>query len=126
MKMNRMTMALQAFIVVGILGIILVIGYSKKDKEYLTYSREVRRACEKYVADKKIDLKFNEATIIFMKDLLDENYISEIKDKYCIYSVTYSKGFIFSKYKGNKDCSVIIENETEEDNTTIEENNTEE
>ena len=47
--MNRFTMALQAFIVVCLLGIVLVIGYSKQDKGYIEYTRGLRSACIQYM-----------------------------------------------------------------------------
>ncbi len=122
--MNRFTMALQAFIVVCLLGIVLVIGYSKQDKGYIEYTRGLRKACIQYMKDKKIDPKMGETNIIFVSDLLDEEYIDEVKDEYCIVSVIHRQGLLFGKYKANKDCTIKIEpNET---NQTIEENNTKE
>ncbi len=117
MNKFRFTMALQAFLVVGIFLIIILIAYSNQDKEYISYSKEVRKACEKYVLDKKISLKFNESYVIFIKDLLDEEYIEKNNDKFCVYSVTYTRGII-KKFKANKDCNI-------KDETSIEENNTE-
>ena len=115
-------MALQAFIVVCLLGIILVIGYSKQDKTYIEYTRGLRSASKQYMKDKKIDPKMNETTIIFVSDLLEENYIDEIKKEYCIVSVIYRKGLIFGKYKANKDCTVVDDtNETKTTNETINE-----
>ena len=115
-------MALQAFIVVCLLGIILVIGYSKQDKTYIEYTRNLRSASKQYMKDKNIDLKMNETTVIFVSDLLEENYIDEIKKEYCIVSVIYRKGLIFGKYKANKDCTVVDDtNETKTTNETINE-----
>ena len=123
--MNRFTMALQAFIVVCLLGIVLVIGYSKQDKVYLNYTRTLRSASKQYMKDKKIEAKMNDTTIIFVSDLLNEGYIDEIKEEYCIVSVFYRKGLLFGKYEANKDCDMKIEtNETKqvgEDNKTKEE-----
>ena len=74
--------------------------------------------------DKKIDPKIGETNIIFVSDLLDEEYIDEVKDEYCIVSVIHRQGLLFGKYKANKDCTIKIE--TNETNQTIEENNTKE
>lgn len=116
-------MALQGMIVVLLLSAIVLIWYNKQDKEYIAYTRDLRHACEKYMADKKIQLKPNQTAIIFVEDLLEEKYIEEIKEEYCIRSVTYTKELILGKYKANKDCTVIDNNETEvEENETLEEN----
>ena len=122
--MNRFTMALQAFIIVCLLGIVLVIGYSKQDKGYIEYTRGLRSACIQYMKDKNIDPKIGETNIIFVSDLLDEEYIDEVKDEYCIVSVIHRQGLLFGKYKANKDCTIKIE--TNETNQTNEENNTKE
>jgi hypothetical protein len=122
--MNRFTMALQAFIVVCLLGIVLVIGYSKQDKGYIEYTRGLRSACIQYMKDKNINPKIGETNIIFVSDLLDEEYIDEVKEEYCIVSVIHRQGLLFGKYKANKDCTIKIE--TNETNQTIEENNTKE
>ena len=115
-------MALQAFIIVCLLGIILVIGYSKQDKTYITYTRGLRSACNQYMKDKNINPKMGETTVIFVSDLLEEEYIDEIKDEYCIVSVIYRKGLIFGKYKANKDCTVVDDtNDTKTTNETINE-----
>ncbi len=124
--MNKYTMALQGFIVVCLLGIVLVLGYNKKDKEYIAYTRELRNACEKYMSDKNLKPKINETIIIFIDDLLKEEYITTTNDKYCIFSVSYRKGLILGKYKANKDCFIRNENTTKEENKTIENNGTEE
>ncbi len=122
--MNRFTMALQAFIVVCLLGIVLVIGYSKQDKGYIEYTRGLRSACIQYMKDKNINPKIGETNIIFVSDLLDEEYIDEVKEEYCIVSVIHRQGLLFGKYKANKDCTIKIE--TNETNQTNEENNTKE
>ncbi len=122
--MNRFTMALQAFIVVCLLGIVLVIGYSKQDKGYIEYTRGLRSACIQYMKDKNINPKIGETNIIFVSDLLDGEYIDEVKEEYCIVSVIHRQGLLFGKYKANKDCTIKIE--TNETNQTNEENNTKE
>ena len=122
--MNRFTMVLQALIVSGLLGIVLVIGYNQQDKEYIKYTKELKLACQKYMEDNRTKLKFNETTLIFIKDLLDKEYIKEVKEEYCIYSVSYTKGLLFGKYKANKDCDIKDEEENEsliENETVLEE-----
>jgi len=117
-------MALQGLVIVFIFLVIIFIAYNNQDKEYLAYSKEIKSACEKFLSDNKVQLKYNETTVIFMKDLLDGEYIKENKEKYCITSVIYTKGLILGKYKANKDCNVIDKNDTVENKT--EENVTEE
>ncbi len=123
--MNKNTMMLQGFIIVFLLGVILVIGYSKQDREYISYTRELRTACIKYMKDNNTKLKFNETTIIFIDDLLKDEYITTTNDKYCIYSVSYTKGLILGKYKANKDCYIYKKDIKVEEKNTIEENETE-
>ena len=125
LHMSKNLMALQGMIVVLLLSAIVLIWYNKQDKEYIAYTRDLRHACERYMADKKIELKPNQTAIIFLEDLLEQEYISEIKDEYCIKSVTYTKELILGSYKANKDCTKVENNETEvEENNTIEENET--
>ena len=124
MNKFRFTMALQVLIIVGIFAIIILIAYKKQDKGYISFSREVRSACEKYMSNRKDKIKINDSFVIYMKDLLDEELIKENKKEYCVYSVIYTKGIFFDKYKANKDCNIKEENTTEENKT--DENVTEE
>ncbi len=119
--MSRTSMILQALLVAGILGVVILIGFNEKDKEYISYTRNLRTICNQYMKDKKTNLKFNETELIFLSDLVDKEYLDSTENKWCIYSVSFTKGLIFGKYKANKDCTIKDENETENDTVVINE-----
>ena len=120
--MSRTSMILQALLVAGILGVVIIIGFNEKDKEYISYTRNLRTICNQYMKDKNTNLKFNETELIFLSDLVDKEYLDSTENKWCIYSVSFTKGLIFGKYKANKDCTVVDDtNETKTTNETINE-----
>ena len=75
--MNKWMMVLQGVIVCGLLGIVLVIGYGQRDKDYIKYTSELKAASKKYMLNKKINPKINETIVIFVSDLIDGAAVSE-------------------------------------------------
>lgn len=96
-------------------GLILAIGYKTQDKEYLSLTSDLKEVATKYVKDKKISIKFNESSVVFVKDLINEEYIDDNKkiDEYCIKSVVLRKTLFSYKYTINIDCEK--EEEVEEE-----------
>ena len=106
MIMNKLTMFIWGLIIFMMFGIILVIGYKKQDKVFLELSASLEGATKRYIENKKIDLKFNESSKIYLEDLINEEYIEYDKDmdKYCIDSVIVTKGLLRNDYKIDTDC----------------------
>ena len=101
-------MFLWTFIVFLMLGTILFIGLQKRDKVYLDLSSSLEQITKKYVYKNNSSIKINDKKIVFIEELIDNNYIDEdIKkniDKYCIKSIVYTKGLLDDKYTINKEC----------------------
>ena len=106
MIMNRIVMVIWGLIVFMMFGIILMIGYKKQDKVFLELSANLETATKRYVKNKNIELKFNESSKIYVKDLIEEEYIEYDEDieKYCIDSVIVTKGLLHDKYEVNENC----------------------
>ena len=101
-------MILWAFIITLLLSIILVIGYQKKDNDYLKFAASLQNTTKKYIASNHIKTGINNRTLVFVKELLDSNYINEedsekIKE-YCIKSIVYEKGLFKDNYEFIKEC----------------------
>ncbi len=94
-------MVLQAFIVVGLLSAVLLIGYNQQ-KDTKNMDRNIKLAARLYIADKKLKPSFKKPIVIF-KDDLNEKYISgETFNDYCMDNIVVSKGLFRVEYKINK------------------------
>ena len=99
--MNKFTMFIWGLLIFALWGVILLIAYKQRDTDYIEINNELKKVSEKYVSDKKIKIKFNESSKIYIKDLLEEEYIEEDKriDDYCIDSVIVHKGLFGLDYQ---------------------------
>lgn len=94
-------MVLQAFIIVGLLSTVLLIGY-KQQRDTENMDRNIKLAARLYIADKKLKPSFKKPVVIF-KDDLNETYISgDNFDDYCMENIVVSKGLFKVEYKINK------------------------
>lgn len=87
-------------------GVILAIGYSKRDKVYLSLTADLKDVAVRYINKKNIDLKLNESYKIYISDLEESNYINDdtkIKE-YCIDSIVVKRNLIKYSYQFNEDC----------------------
>ena len=96
-----MMMVLQAFIVVGLLSAVLLIGYNQQ-KDARNMDRNIKLAARVYVADKKLKPTFNNPIIIFKDDLEGKYLKSEVFEDYCIEDVMVSKGLFRVEYEIHK------------------------
>ena len=105
--MNKFTMVIWGLLIFSLWGVILLIAYKQRDTEYLEFENNMKKTVEVYIKKKKIDLKFNESTKIYIKDLIEEEYIKEDDEnikKYCVDSVVIYKGLLKTDYQLNMDC----------------------
>ena len=111
--MNKFTMAIWGFTIFTLVSIVLIIGLKQQDKDYAKLTTDLRMVAKKYIGDKKIKLKINESSVIFISDLIEENYLKEDEkiDKYCIKSIVVQREVFRNIFKFNTEC----ENEIEED-----------
>ena len=94
-------MVLQAFIIVGLLSTVLLIGY-KQQRDTENMDRNIKLAARLYIADKKLKPSFKKPVVIF-KDDLNETYIfGDNFDDYCMENIVVSKGLFKVEYKINK------------------------
>ncbi len=101
--MNRFVMFMWGLIIAGIMGIILVLGYNKRDKDYLSYISELKKASRNYMSSKNLTLKYNQKELIFFDDLVSEEFFKDDENKYCIESIIFTKGFLKDKFSLNID-----------------------
>lgn len=110
--MNRFVLFIWAFIMASIFGIILTIGYREKNNEenieYRDYISNIKEISNKYLAKKKINLKYNTPEIIFYSDLKEAELLDEEdENKYCIKSIIVTKGILKNEYEISKDCELV-------------------
>ena len=94
-------MVLQAFIVVGLLSTVLLIGYNQQ-KDVRNVDRNIKLAARIYITDKKLNPTFEKPVIIFKDDLEGKYIKTEVFDDYCIEDVMVSKGLFKDEYKIHK------------------------
>ena len=105
--MNSKIMVLWAFLIVMLLSVLLLLGYIKRDKVYLEFEKKVEKATLVYISDNKIKVETEKATIVFINELVEKEYLKDEEEnikKYCVESVNYTKGLIKDKFKLNKNC----------------------
>ena len=105
--MNKLTMFIWGLLIFALWGVILFIAYKQRDTDYIELNDTLKIVAKTYVKEKNIELKFNESSKIFIKDLIEENYLEEDKkiEKYCVDSIIIHKGIFGLDYKLNEDCS---------------------
>ena len=106
--MNKKIMVLWAVVVVLLLTAIFLIGYSRKDKDYMKLEASIRNATYLYLKNNNQIPEFDESAIVFTEDLLNQEYLKDSKslNKYCIKSVVFTKRLIKDKYKINMECEI--------------------
>ncbi|MBR4178512.1 MAG: hypothetical protein IKR57_04105 [Bacilli bacterium] len=105
--MNNKIMFLWAFIVVGLLSVLLILGYSKRDKVYIELENKIEKATLSYLTDNNLIPKTEETELVFISELLEKEYLKdevENIDKYCIESISFTKGLVKDRYVMNKNC----------------------
>ena len=90
-------------LVVMICGMLVILGLNLEDNKI---ERDLRSAVNHYIEDNNIKLSVANATIIYINELVEDEYIKDSKkyDENCIQSVVVSKGLILNDYTINKEC----------------------
>ena len=109
--MNKVTMFIWGFLVLSLWAIIILIAYKQRDTDYIELNNNLKNVASFYVKNHKIELKFNESSKIFIKDLIEDEYIKEDDNykKYCIDSIIVHRGIFGLEYKLNEDCEAVRE-----------------
>ena len=105
-NMNKKIMVLWAVIVVMLLTAIFLIGYNKRDKKYIELEKKLNDATYLYLKNNDMIPETDESVIVFVSKLVEEEYIKydEELEKYCIESITFTKGLVKDKYEIVKYC----------------------
>ncbi len=106
--MNKKLMVLWAIVIVLLLTAIFLIGYSRKDREYMKLEGSIRTATYSYLKNNNLVPEYDESAIVFIEDLVNEDYLkdSESLNKYCVKSIIFTKGLFKDKYKLNLECEI--------------------
>ena len=90
-------------LVVMICGMLVILGLNLEDNKI---ERELKSAANHYIENNNIKLSMASATIIYVKELVKDEYIEDSKkyDEKCIQSIIVSKGLILNDYTINKEC----------------------
>jgi len=104
--MNKIVMVVWGLVVASMLFLVLMIGYKKQDKTYINLTKELKSASERYIKDNGLGAKVGDSVIVFVKDLIDGNYIkeNEVIDDYCIDGIIYSHDIIKDQYTIRTNC----------------------
>ena len=113
--MNKFTMVIWGFTIFALVFVILIIGFNKQDKDYNRLTTDLRVVAKKYIKDKDIKLGINESSVIFINDLIEENYLEEDEmiNKYCIKSIVVQREIFRNIFKFNIECEKVEENKEE-------------
>ena len=101
--MNKIVMFIWGSVIVLLCTLLFLIGYKERDVDYINYQNALKEATKAYI--KKNNLS-NKNQIVFVEELVKENYIIETEDnkKYCVESIVYSEGLIKDEFIINKNC----------------------
>lgn len=101
--MNKIVMVIWGLIIVMLCTLLFLIGYNERDKEYIDFQNDLKRATKMYIKDKGLSTKNQ---LVFSSELLEDNYYKdkdEIK-KYCVESVVYNETLLKDELVVNKNC----------------------
>lgn len=101
--MNKIVMFIWGSVIVLLCTLLFLIGYKERDVDYINYQNALKEATKAYI--KKNNLS-NKNQIVFVEELVKDNYIVETEDnkKYCVESIVYSEGLIKDEFIINKNC----------------------
>ena len=104
--MNKIVMVIWGLVIVGLCTLIFMIGYNKQDRDYINYVSELKKAGKSYVNDNRISIKVGDSIIIYIDDLIKNQYIKEDKkiEEYCIEGIVYSNELLIDNYSIKKNC----------------------
>ena len=109
--MNKVTMFIWGLLILCLWTIIIFIAYKQRDTVYIELDKNLKSVANAYISNNKIKLKFNESSQIYIKDLIEEEYIEkdEVYVKYCVDSIIVHKGIFGLEYKLNEECDAVKE-----------------
>ena len=98
--MNKIVMVVWGLVISSMLFLILMIGYKKQDRTYIKLTEDLKNASEKYIKDNNLGSKVGDSVIVFIRDLIEGNYIkeNEVIDEYCIDGIIYTNDLIKDQY----------------------------
>lgn len=106
--MNKNIMILWGSLIILICGMLLILGFNLEDNRI---KRELISATNKYMKDNEIKLAPANATIVYINELIDLNYLED-SNKYeekCINSVVVSRKILMNDYILSKDCNEKVD-----------------
>ena len=104
--MSNKIFVIWGLVIVMLLGTLLILGNNKKDKVYMALEKDLDKATLVYLKNNNMVPELDESAIVFVSKLIEEDYIKESEDlkKYCIESITFTKGLIKDKYEITTNC----------------------
>ena len=108
--MSKKLMVLWFLVIFVMCFSLLVIHYNTLDKDLLKIEKEVKVASKKYFKDRDMLPSLNETSIVFIDNLIKEEYIKESEkiEKYCIDSVKVNNKLFIYVYEVVRDCDEVL------------------
>lgn len=104
--MSSKIMFLWGFVVLLICSFLLIMGNIGKDYNLFLLEKEIKHSSRDYLKDKNRYPSVNNTEVVFIDELVDNEYIKENEDynKYCIKSIEVNNKIFIDKVEVIKEC----------------------
>lgn len=103
--MSKKLVVMQFFVVTCLILLVCLIGVRQKDFTLSRLKSDIIKASKKYVEDNNINVEVSESIVIYINDLIGNDYITDENiEEYCISEVVIFNGILQDEYKVINNC----------------------